>query len=276
MSRVRTLSSSQFMANLFLQPPKLKEDGKPVLDIRKLMDNEEGGYGHVICVYASEIWDDNQATILGFMEDKINFNAFSRTDIDQSKRKPVLKWIDEPHKVIKRLEDRLAGTAVEFRKYRVKNLFTGHSIDQMGKAAKSLLDGGAQITSYKTESTDDLKRFSSMFSPYEDYKELYAALPEKHVAINKVRLPSGKNCPAFIAHMAAPPEEVKDRSYLWQTCAENYGRPWKDVKTYIQEKRGKYQKLDDLWMATMEEAAAEEKARKKQAEKEAQKKISGK
>lgn len=275
MSRIKTLSSTQFMANLFLQPPKLQENGKPVLDIRKLMDNEEGGYGHVICVYASGIWNDNQAAILGFMEDKINFNAFSRTDIDQSKRKPVLKWIDEPHKVIKRLEDRLAGTAVEFRKYRVKNLFTGHSIDQMGKAAKSLLDGGTQITSYKTESTDDLKRFSSMFAPYEDYKELYAALPEKHVAINKVRLPSGKNCPAFIAHMVAPPEEVKDRSYLWQECAVKYGRPWKEVKNYIQEKRGKYSKLDAEWIAEKEAAAAEEKARKKQMEKEAQKRASG-
>jgi hypothetical protein len=275
MARLKILSSSQFMANLFLQQPKLKDDGKPVLDIRHIMDNPEGGYGHVVAVYASGIWDDHQATILGFMEDKINFNAFSRIDVPQDKRKPVLKWIDEPHKVIKRLEDRLSGTAVEFRKYRVKNLFTGHSIDQMGKAADALLQGGAQITSYKTENLKDLERFSQAFAPYSDAKELYATLPEKHTAINKVRLPSGKNCPAFIADMVAPPKEVKDRSHVWHESAKRYGRPWKEVKERIQVKRSLYAELDIIWLTAAEDRAAEEKATKKQKEKDAAKKAAG-
>lgn len=257
MNRLKVLSSTTFMANLFLQPPKLDEHNKPILDIRKLMDNKEGGYGHVIIIQASGIWEHNQATILGFMEDKINFNAFSRIDISQDERKPVLKWIDEPHKVIKRLEDRLAGTAVEFRKYRIKNLFTGHSIDQMGKAAKSLLEGGAQITSYKTESLDDLARFSHTFTPYEDAKELYAVLPEKHVAVNKVRLPSGKNCPAFIAEMVAPPKKVKDRSNVWHNSSLKYGRHWKEVKHQIQTKRNLYRELDMEWLNNKETEARE-------------------
>lgn len=272
-SRLKVLSSTQFMANLFYQQPKLTEDEKPVLDLRGIMDNPEGGYGHTVVIQASGIWDDNQATILGFFEDKINFNAFGRIDVDQKDRKPVLKWIDEPHKVIKRLEDRLAGTAVEFRKYRVKNLFTGHSIDQMGKAAKSLLEGGAQITSYKTKSLDDLKRFSEDFAPYSDYKELYAALPEKHTAINKVRLPSGENCPAFIADMVAPPKKVKDRSHVWHESAQKYGRHWKEVKSWIQQKRSHYQELDIEWIAAAEEAAAEKAALEKQLKKEIEQKI---
>ncbi|QYY44716.1 hypothetical protein ACKE5C_18990 (plasmid) [Aneurinibacillus thermoaerophilus] len=126
---------------------------------------------------------------MSFFEDKINFNAFSRIDTDQANRKPVLKWIDEPHKVIKSIEGKLAGTSVEFRKYRVKNLFTGHSIDQMGAAADALLDGGAQITSYKTKRLSELSRFAHAFAPYDDTKELYDALPEKWRAINSVRLP---------------------------------------------------------------------------------------
>jgi hypothetical protein len=273
LNRLKVLSSTTFMANLFLQPPKLSEDGKPILDFRKLMDNEEGGYGHTIVIQASGLWEHNQATILGFLEDRINFNAFGRIDVPQDQRKPVLKWIDEPHKVIKRLEDRLAGTAVEFRKYRVKNLFTGHSIDQMGKAAKSLLEGGAQITSYKTESLADLDRFSHTFAPYDNAKELYAALPEKHTAINKVRLPSGNNCPAFIADMVAPPEKVKDRSHVWHESAKKYGRPWKEVKTAIQEKRSKYRELDRDFLAAAEEAEREKAAIEKQLRKEAEKKL---
>lgn len=259
MSRVKTLSGTTFLANLFYQPPKFNVDGRPTLDMRKLMDNEEGGYGHTIIIQASAAWQEAQATILGFVEDKINFNAFSRIDTEQSKRKPVLKWIDEPHKVIKALEGRLAGTAVEFRKYRIKNLLTGHSIDQMGAAKDALLDGGAQVTSYKTERLSELGRYVHMFAPYSNPAELYEALPEKIKAVNAVRLPSGKTCPAFLADMTPPPAFVKDRTYAWQQGAERYGRPWKDVAKAIQDKRAKYLELDSNWL---DQKAAEADAAK--------------
>lgn len=78
----------------------MNDDGTPVLDLRRIMDNPEGGYGHVVAIQASfDAWQEAQSTILGFFEDKVNFNAFSRIDTDQAARKPVLKWIDEPHKV---------------------------------------------------------------------------------------------------------------------------------------------------------------------------------
>ncbi len=248
LSRIKILSSSQLMANMFYQDPKLNDDGKPMLDLRTLMDNVEGGYGHTIVIKASyDAWQDNQATILGFFVDKINFNAFSRIDQEQDERKPILLWIDEPHKIIKSIEGRLAGTAVEFRKYRVKNLFTGHSIDQMGVAANSLLDGGAQITSYKTERLNELQRFTHAFKPYDNAKDLYESLPEKWKAINSVRLPSGKSCPAFLADMLPPPKFIKDRSNVWHTSAKKYGRPWKEVRDTIQQKRQKYNELDEAW-----------------------------
>lgn len=261
LSRIKMLSSSQLMANLFYQDPKLNDDGKPILDLRKLMDNEEGGYGHTIVIKASyDAWQDNQSTILGFFVDKINFNAFSRIDQNQEERKPILLWIDEPHKIIKSIEGRLSGTAVEFRKYRVKNLFTGHSIDQMGAAANSLLDGGAQITSYKTERLSEIQRFAHAFKPYDNAKDLYESLPEKWKAINSVRLPSGKSCPAFLADMLPPPSFVKDRSEAWQVSADKYGRPWKKVRSSIQEKRQKYNELDELWTKKQDEVAMAEKA----------------
>jgi hypothetical protein len=261
LSRIKMLSSSQLMANLFYQDPKLTDEGKPVLDLRELMDNVEGGYGHTIVIKASyDAWQDNQATILGFFVDKINFNAFSRIDQDQEERKPILLWIDEPHKIIKSIEGRLAGTAVEFRKYRVKNLFTGHSIDQMGAAANALLDGGAQITSYKTERLSELSRFTHAFKPYDNAKDLYESLPEKWKAINSVRLPSGKSCPAFLADMLPPPDFVKDRSELWKGSALKYGRPWKEVRNSIQKKRQSYNELDELWTKEQDDLIISAKA----------------
>lgn len=274
LSRVKTLSSTPFLANLFLQAPKLNEDGKPIFDLRRIMDNPEGGYGHVVCIQASfDAWQEYQGVILGFFDDKINFNIYSRIDQDQANRKPCLKWWDEAHKVIDYIEDRASETAVEFRKYRVKQLYTNHSIDQMGAAAQALLDGGAQITSYKTERLSELSRFAHALKPYDDAKVLYDALPDKHRAVNKVRLPSGADCPAFIADMVPPPPEVKDRSYAWQQSADRYGRPWKEVRDTIQSKRSHYAALDNDWYAAKSEeaqaAATEEAARKAQARAEA-------
>jgi len=264
LSRVKALAGTQFMANLFYQDPKRNDDGSPTLDLRRIMDNPEGSYGHVVAIYASgDAWNDNQATILGFMLDKINFNAFSRVDVSQDQRRPALVWIDEPHKVIKSMEDKLAGTAVEFRKYRIKNLFTGHSIDQMGKAANSLLDGGAQVISYKTERLSEFTRFAHKFAPYDDAAALYEALPEKWRAICSLRLPSGKTCPAFLADMTPPPGKIKDRAEAWQRCAEKYGRPWKEVRDAIQGKRAKYQALNYEWTADRKAEALAAKAEEK-------------
>ena len=266
LSRVKTLSSTQFLANLFFQQPKTTPDGKPILDMRRTLDNPEGGYGHVVCVQASgDAWQQTQGTILGFFLDKVNFNAFSRVDQEQIDRKPALVWIDEPHKIIENIQLGLTGTSVEFRKYRVKNLFTGHSISQMGTAADALMDGGAQVTSYKTERLSELKRYSHIFKPYDDAEALYDALPEKWRAINAVRLPSGKTCPAFIADMVPPPSFVKDRAYCWQQSAEKYGRPWKEVRDTIQAKRAHYQVKDIEWMIGVENA----KDSQKQADREA-------
>lgn len=248
LARLKTLSSTQFIANLFMQPPKFGKNGQPALDLRHIMDNPEGGYGHVVCIKASgDAWQAKQATILGFMLDKVNFNAFSRVDIPQDERKPCMVWIDEPHKIIRTIQKGLAGTSVEFRKYRVKNLFSAHSIDQMGAATDSLLDGGVQITSYKTERLSEFARYAHMFKPYDNPVEIYESLPDKWRAINTVRLPSGRTCPAFMADMAPPPKKVKDRSYAWQQSAERYGRPWKEVRDAMRRKREKYQILDNTW-----------------------------
>ena len=181
---------------------------------------------------------------------------FSRVDTDQTNRRPVCKWIDEPHKVIRKVAKYYKGANVEFRKYRCKNVFTGHSIDQMGDAAKSLLDGGAQFTSYKTESLKDLERLAHVFAPYDDPKELYSSLPDKWEAVNKVRLPSGKDCPAFIAKMEAPPPFIRSREKRRQECALLFGRHWKEVRNGIQNKRLEYQAKDEAWYGAKKKTVA--------------------
>jgi len=261
LARLKILANSQFIENLFYQEVKTGKDGRPVMDFRRWIDNQGGDsrYGYTVCIQASSgAWggEDVQALLLGFFEDKINFNVFSRVDTDQANRRPVLKWIDEPHKVIKKVAKYYRGSNVEFRKYRCKNVFTGHSIDQMGDAAKSLLDGGAQFTSYKTESLKDLERLAHVFAPYDDPKELYTSLPEKWEAVNKVRLPSGKDCPAFIARMEPPPAFVRSREQRRQECSRVFGRHWREVRDTIQRKRLEYQERDSIWYIKRKKAIA--------------------
>ncbi len=81
------------------------------------------------------------------------------------------------------------------------------------------MNGDVRITSYKTERLSELSRFVHALKPYDDAKSLYDALLDKHVAINKLRLPSEADCPAFIADMVPP------RSYAWQQSVKRYGRP---------------------------------------------------
>jgi hypothetical protein len=270
LSRLKMLSNSRFLANMFMQPAKLDCDGKPLLDFRRLMDNPEGGYGYLVCLHASaDAWgEDGQELTLGFLTDKINLAAFSRVDVTQSERKPVLSWVDEPHKVIKKTARYFQNGAVEFRKYRIKLLFSGHSISQMGPAANALKEGGCQFTWYKTENVKAFEELKDQFAPF-DPDELYSTLPEKWEAVNKVRLPSGHDCPAFIAKMVPPPLFVRSRENRRQECARQFGRHWKEVYGQIQELRLKYQKLDEEWYNHKILAAQLLKEAEKQAEREA-------
>ncbi|WP_155894530.1 hypothetical protein [Desulfotomaculum nigrificans] len=43
--------------------------------------------------------------------------------------------------------------------------------------------------------------------------------------------------PAFVCNMRAPPKPVKDRSYRREECSKIYGRDWKEVTDYINERQ---------------------------------------
>lgn len=129
------------------------------------------------------------------------------------------------------------------RKYRLKLLWLAHYMSQMGHAAQAVAAGGYQFTQYKTQ---DLRQFSELAHAFEPYEaeELYRALAEKWEAVNKVRLPSGKDTPAFIAKMTPPPPFVRSREERRQECAREFGQHWKRVYQEIRERKLRYQQED--------------------------------
>ena len=144
----------------------------------------------------------------------------------------------------------------------MKLLWLAHHMSQMGKAAEAVSSGGCQFIQYKTQNIKQFSELAHAFAPFEP-DELYKTLPEKWYAVNKVRLPSGQDCPAFIAKMAPPPPFMRSREKRREDCAKQFGRTWREVNKYIQDKRLKYQRLDDEWRsARVEEKKVAQKKTK--------------
>jgi hypothetical protein len=259
-NRLKIFTATRAMQSIFYQTSKLDKNGKPLLDFRKFADNPEGGYGYLVCIHASyDAWGrENQEILLNFLQDKILMAIYSRVDIPQNERKPCLNLVDEPHRFINRAWKLYNNASVELRKYRMKLLWLAHYMSQMGPAAQAVASGGCQFTQYKTQ---DLKQFSELGHVFDPYtaEELYKSLPEKWEAVNKIRLPSGKDCPAFIAQMEPPPKFVRSRHERRAECAKIFGRHWKEVYNWIQNKRTKYYEADELWFALVRESKKKKK-----------------
>jgi len=258
LDRLNLLAGKRTLANIFLQQEKLGPDGKPALDFRQMMD--EGGYFVGLRIPKAELGKDGVNRVASFLMAKIWLATLSRLDTAQKDRRPFYTIIDEPHNCLEGTGPLLDGEiGVEARKYRNKMIFLAHSAEQFGKYKAGIYAGGPFFNFFKTELQKTFVDHAEKLNPLEA-RRLYEQLPKRWVAACKMELPGTDSLPAFICHMTAPPKPVKDRSYRRAECSKQFGRHWKDVTEYIQEKR-RISLLDEAWR---EERQAEAKeARKK-------------
>lgn len=247
LTRLNILIGNKFLANLFLQPPKLK-NGKPLLDFRKYMDNKENGYGYCVLIRIpkAEFTSSVVNIIASFMISKIWTASLSRIDTPKNDRKPFVFVADEPHQYIKGSGNIYQEAGVESGKYRMKLVWLAHSLSQFGEFKSALTSGGAQYTAYKTKSFKEFKELENEFKEFE-IDELYQDLPMRWVAVNKIYLPNVNDTPSFIGDMLPPPKFVKDRKYRRLECCKEFGRSFKEVSMYINKTRDR-RKLDEEWM----------------------------
>lgn len=247
LTRLNILIGNKFLANLFLQPPKLKNN-KPVLDFRKYMDNKEGGYGYCVLIRIpkAEFTTDVVNIIASFIISKIWTAVLSRIDTPKNKRKPFVFVADEPHQYIKGSGNIYKEAGVESGKYRMKLVWLAHSLSQFGEFKTALTSGGAQYTAYKTKSYKEFKELENEFKEF-NIEELYQDLPKRWVAVNKIYLPKTDDVPTFIGDMLPPPRFVKDRSYRRLECSKEFGREFKDVSKYITRTRDR-RKIDEEFL----------------------------
>lgn len=263
LSRLRLLGTDQFRANLFYQEPK------EILDFRRYADNAGGGYGYCVTIYLDKnsYGPDGQEAILTYLFAKVLLEgAYSRVDIDQAARKPFLVELDEPHRFIKGDFATKLGedAAVELRKYRCKLVLFGHSRVQIGRLWDAFESGGIQVTMYKSKNVHAFRDLAAVIAPL-DPEQAWASL-DKHEAVVTRKLPSKREV-SFICKMTPPPAKVRDRSERREACARQFGRPWKEVRDEIQNRRAEYAVKDTAWLAER----AEEDAGRKEAQKEERK-----
>lgn len=270
LERLRMMERNPFLANVFLSDDITDDDGRPLIDFRRYADNPDGGYGYCVVIVCDKetFGTEGQELICSTIQSKIFLSAYSRIDQDQSERKPFISIADEPHRFIRGGAARrlYSDAAVELRKYRCRTLMLAHSPKQLGDVWDAFSSGGAQIIAYKSENMNDYRQIEQQLSPF-DAEYVYQHLPEKWEAVCKIRLPSGKESPAFFCHMASPPKAVKDRAARREACASIFGRHWKEARDSITTLRSGYLKRDDEWLA----ARATEVAERKQAERERKK-----
>lgn len=253
-NRLKMLSDTTLLSNVFLSEDKRDEAGRLLLNFRRFADNPEGGYGYCVVIATSNDpaygGAKGQELICSTLQAKIFLAAYSRADQDQSERKTFASIVDEPHRFIRAgAAKRLYSDAgVELRKYRCKNVMLAHSPSQLGEVWDVFAAGGAQMIAYKTERTEDYAKLAPQLSPYSP-EYVYEHLADRGEAVCKLRLPSGKASPAFFCDMAKPPKFVKDRRSQRDACAAHFGIPWKEAKQRIDGLRLLYQQLDEEWYA---------------------------
>jgi len=270
LDRLNLLAGKRTLANIFLQPEKLDENGLPLLNFRKLMDNEPVGdpgadkYGYFVGIRIPKavLGKDGVNRIASFLMAKIWLATLSRLDIPQNERKPFYTIIDEPHNCLEGTGNLLDGEiGVEARKYRNKMVFLAHSAEQFGRYRAGIYAGGPFFNFFKTEYQKTFLDHAEKLQPL-DAKSLYEQLPKRWVAACKMELPNVDSLPAFICKMQAPPKRVKDRSYRREACSKQFGRYWKDVVQIIHEKRSIVIE-DEAWRETKQAETAAKKTRKK-------------
>jgi len=269
LTRLNILIGNRFLANFFLQKPKLNG-----LDFRKYMDNKNGGYGYCVLIRIpkAEFGSVDVVNIIAsFMISKIWTCALSRIDISKDKRKPFCFIADEPHQYIQGSGNIYKEAGVESAKYRMKLIWLAHSLGQFGEFKSSLTSGGCQITAYKTKSFKEFKELESEFKEF-DIKELYEDIPVRWVAVNKIYLPGCDDVPSFIGDMLKPPKKIKDRSYRKLECSKQFGRSFKEVVDYINKNRDR-RKLDEEWLERMRKLKEIEKEEDKELKKEIKKEL---
>jgi len=237
-TRISLLIDEERIADHTLQPDTTDERGNPLVSFRKWADGDEHPYFVGIRIPKDFFLETGTDALATFIISKLWLSILSRYDTPKNQRRPCVFIMDEPHQFPSALE--LYRSVVrESRKWRLKLMWLGHTLEDFKDIIEQVRAAGCQYSQYKAKSEASLRMVLAEMAPFT--KEELINLPDRHWAVNRITAPGGQEpAPAFLAHMAAPPKAVKDRSYLRDQWARTLGRPRMAVRRMIADKEAQY------------------------------------
>ena len=237
MTRINVLLSNDYMRNSLLQSAKCGTDGKPLLNMRKIIDgNPEtnpkygGAYFVGIRIPKSELMDTATDRLATFWDAKIWLAALSRYDLPKKggcHGKPFVYIRDEPHQTPSAFNIH-NDSCREARKWGMKNIWLAHKMEDFDFMKKTLKDAGAQYTVFST-SKETIKSLKEELTPFTEEELLQ--LPEQFHCVSKF----AESEQSFLCKTFKPPH-IKDRSQIRSKCSRYYGKPLQEVESEIFEK----------------------------------------
>ncbi|MFB5192966.1 hypothetical protein [Alicyclobacillus fastidiosus] len=237
-NRISLLMDEERVADHTLQPDKTDDDGNPLINFRKWADGDVHPYFVGIRIPKDFFLDAGTDAVATFVISKLWLAILSRYDTPKKDRRPCVFVMDEPHQFPSALP-LYKGVVRESRKWRLKLMWLGHTLEDFKEIIEQVRAAGCQYSQYKAKSEASLKMILPEMAPFT--KEELINIPDRYWAVNRITAPGMEEpAPAFLAHMAAPPKAVKDRSYLRDYWAKTLGRPRKEVRKALMDKEAQY------------------------------------
>lgn len=236
--RLYPITNKNVPRSIFLQSPKLDENGEPIVNFRKWMDA-----GDLVLIKVNETLQlHNVTAIVTFLITKMNMAVVSREDIpNEDDRRQCFLILDEPDHYIKGSE-RWSKMLTRYRKYRCGLVPMFHGWDQLAEAdrnlPKILRKSGPHYIMFQTDA-ENMHELRFVYEPEFSVSQIAKGLPEHHALIRlKMYDHEGGVTPAFMAKTIAPVSmrrPVYDNSFMYETESLRYGRPKEEVKSQVDE-----------------------------------------
>lgn len=231
--RMNTILGNENLRNILCQPAKFDENGEPLINFRKWMDE---GYLILIDAKKSSLSGPGLIDFMNFLVSKIWLSALTRDE--EGEYTPCMVILDEPHQYLKGVAQHFEQMFVESRKWRLKLNLLFHSWSQLrpnNKDLVKLLESTLCHWHIYSTSEGELRNLKSQISPYTIEEALKI---KKHWAINHVRVNGSYH--TYVSRMIPPPENrlpiVYDPGFT-NKCSKKFGRPVDEVEASIYERQ---------------------------------------
>lgn len=245
-NKVGQFTSSTIVRNIFGQ-------SKTKMNFRKMMDE-----GKIILINLSKgkVGEDNMAMIGSFIASKIQIDAMSRADIDESQRRDFYLYIDEFQNFA---TESFATILSEARKYKLALIMANQYISQIEEPVRNAIFGNVGTIICNRIGKDDAEIMSSQFKGMATTND-FLSLPNRRcyakLMINgMVSDPFSMKTADFVKYEDF--EEVKAK--VREQSRQRYAMPRLELEALM---KARAEKKFTMAEKVMEKAKAEAKAAK--------------